>query len=221
MRITFRGGKCRPIPSASSAASLIDSLIVGCAHTVSATSRSDAFCWMRAVTAAMHSVALWPIRWAPSNCVRLAVADHLDETLLVPGRHRLAQMADREAADRDRQAGVARFLLGHPDRGHFGKRVDRRRNRRVKRLRVTQRVFRRGHALGRRRVGQHAAAVGVADRVMTGDVRFQPIVHFDEAAMIDANSRAIEAELARVRPPTSGHQHAIERPAIRQTTVVR
>ena len=43
IRATFRGGRCNAMPRASSAASFIDSPIVGCANTVSAKSVTEAF----------------------------------------------------------------------------------------------------------------------------------------------------------------------------------
>ena len=161
------------------------------------------------MAAAMHSVALWPIRWAPSSSFVSRWRISFDEAFGVPGGHRFAQVADREAADRNRKLGVAGFLFRHPHRGDFREGVDRRRDRRVERLGVAERILGGRDTLGRRRVGQHAAAVRVADRVVAGHVGFQLVVHLDKSAAVGADARAIEARARRCSaagrwPPARG-----------------
>ena len=191
------------MPSASSAASLIASLIVGCAQTVSATSRIDAFWCSSAVAAAMHSVALWPIMWAPEQLARLAVADHLRRS--PPGAVRPSPCPGaRSGTGRSRSAGpLSRASCSrHAHRGDFGERVDGRRDRRVERLGVAERVLHGRHALGRRRVGQQAAAVGVAD-ACSGPAPLVSRRSFTRTKPRRSvlNAGAVEPELARVRPP--------------------
>ena len=104
MRITFLGGKCRPTPSAVFRR-LLDRLADRrmCPHGLDRVAhrrllldqsgnRGNAF----GRIVADHVGA--------EQLVRLAVANHLHESVGMPRRHRLAKVADREAADGDRQS---------------------------------------------------------------------------------------------------------------------